>query len=97
MIKLTHLKIGDKVKYTDKDINETDIGVLVRIEDKKYWFRWENESEELYLYNYESTNYNLELIDSKAFSDEELIQELRNRGYSGSLNKTVTATVTVVV
>jgi hypothetical protein len=97
MIKLTDLKVGDKVKYTDKDTNEIDIGVLVRIEGEKYWFRWENDSSELFLYHYESTNYNLELIASKAFTDEELIQELRHRGYSGSLNKTITTTVTVVV
>lgn len=97
-VKLTDLKIGDKVQYTDKDLEEIDIGILTKIEDKYenkyYWFKWENESTEMYLRD--TDNYELKLIDTpKVFTDEELIQELRNRGYYGNLTKITTITLVV--
>lgn len=98
LVKFEDLKVGDKINYMAgwcENEWDTDVGTFVKQEGSKYWFNWEKDPG-LYFLDSAIDNYTLRFAENynRVFecSDEELIQELRNRGFTGTLEKkTVTS------
>ena len=107
-LKFSDLKPGDKINYRYGNDNEwyPDIGIYVKSEGDKHWFKWNYMGfESLFLtddgtieirYAKESEQSS-EYYDLQTYSDEELIQELRNRGFSGTIKREIISSYTVTV
>lgn len=102
-LKFSDLKPGDKINYKSTNSYKwcDDVGTYVRSENGRHWFKWhdfgyaemsifENEVDEIRYAEESSEYYNLQ-----TYSDDELIEELRKRGFKGTLTKTVTQSITL--
>lgn len=101
LVKFEDLKVGDKINYMGgwvKDEWDTDIGTFVKQEGSKYWFNWVKDPG-LYFLDTTNNQYILRFAENyncvSDCSDDELIQELRIRGFNGTLTKTVTQSITL--
>jgi len=105
-LKFSDLKPGDKINYRSNDSYEwcDDIGVYVRSENDRHWFKWHDFGyTELSLYANDvaeiryakESEESSEYCDLQTYSNQELIEELRKRGFKGTLSKTVTQNITL--
>lgn len=95
-LKFSDLKPGDKINYKSTINNKwcEDIGTYVRSENGRHWFKWHDHGyAELSIFEDEVSE--IRYVEESAFSDKELIEELRKRGFNGTLTKTVTQSITL--
>lgn len=100
-LKFSDLKPGDKINYRLVGGEwYSDIGTYVKSEGDKYWFKWDVFGNKL-LYLWDDDTIELQYDKThqcspeSKFTEDELIEELRNRGFKGTLTKTFTQTITL--